>query len=241
MLIAFHGKIASGKTTSSAQVIKLLPEMPIEEKAFADNLKRLNAALCLSDLATQYSEHGKNLPVTFFDCNGCPSSKNVRNLVMEMKRFSCFATAPESRMIDLMTNLLEDVYRSKHQFGSITVGILLQELGSRFRVIFSENIWVDLLFDDWTKEKNWIISDLRFPNEYQAILQRGGKCVKLLGDPKGVRSRSKRDLMHISEIALDHVTEWDFIINNQEDNIENLRQQLQKFLIRMAWMKEIAE
>lgn len=69
---------------------------------------------------------------------------------------------------------------------------LLQLLGTECgRQIIHPNIWINATFADWKKESffagseivekypNWIITDVRFPNEVQAIKDRGGIVIRV--------------------------------------------------------------
>ena len=81
------------------------------------------------------------------------------------------------------------------------------------------------------EEPNWIITDMRFPNELQAVKDRGGICIRvnrLLSE--GNRAYTE---IHPSETALDNAT-FDYVINNNgtiEDLIEEVRKMLQHFKI----------
>lgn len=71
---------------------------------------------------------------------------------------------------------------------------------------------------------------MRFPNEMLFVRDRNGLALKVFGDPKGIRARSSRNPNHISEIALDHRDDWDFIIDNTKDDIGNLQTQVKTFI-----------
>lgn len=90
----------------------------------------------------------------------------------------------------------------------LTPRIMLQLLGTECgRNIIHEDIWVNILFRDYDKESNWIITDLRFPNEFKAIKERGGVTIRIDRDEEsGVPE-------HTSEIALDSY-KFDYVIDN---------------------------
>lgn len=63
-----------------------------------------------------------------------------------------------------------------------------------------------------------LLGDVRFPNEYRFVRETcGGVVVRLEGDPCAVRAQSRRDLMHISETALDDPLAFprDLVIDTQ--------------------------
>lgn len=115
----------------------------------------------------------------------------------------------------------------------LSVRVLLQKLGTEaVRDIIHPNTWVNALFSEykpiswtegWVPSYNnpdnsgcdqpsepifpqWIITDLRFPNEYDAIKQRGGFNIQINRD---VSKRSD----HFSERALDN-HKFDYYLDN---------------------------
>jgi hypothetical protein len=84
----------------------------------------------------------------------------------------------------------------------MTVREFLQKLGTDgLRDGLHGNVWVNALFADYTPTHNWIITDVRFPNEAKAIKDRGGIIIRV--DRPFVKPINN----HSSEIALD---EWNF-------------------------------
>lgn len=89
----------------------------------------------------------------------------------------------------------------------ITVRELLQKLGTCIRESIDDKFWVKALYagtEDWA---NIIIADVRFPIEVESIKERGGKIIRI--DRNGAGAGD-----HISEIALDNYTDWDFHVGN---------------------------
>lgn len=108
----------------------------------------------------------------------------------------------------------------------------LQKLGTEgFRNSVHSNIWVNALFADYRKERtwvqgppkidddlilsvmhekfdypNWIVTDVRFPNEAEAIRKRGYPLVKI--------NRSVQTGGHSSENALEYYGRFNFEIDN---------------------------
>lgn len=66
------------------------------------------------------------------------------------------------------------------------------------------------VYTDEIIQPNWIITDVRFPNEVKAIKDKGGIIIRVnrYGMPEGDA--------HESETALDKYTEWDGIILNED-------------------------
>ena len=100
-----------------------------------------------------------------------------------------------------------------------TVRELLQGIGQGLRDAIDPNLWVKILFantEDWS---NYIIADVRYPNEVYAIKKRNGVLIRI--DRKGAGAGN-----HSSETALDDYKEWDVHIENNssiEDLFEAMR------------------
>lgn len=114
-----------------------------------------------------------------------------------------------------------------------TIGQCLQLIGTEvFRSGFDKDTWVKSLFstsgkDCLEKEHILIIPDCRFPNEADAVLERSGIVLKLIGDPMKIRENSKRDLNHASETSLNNYTKFTKIINNQIPDVNLLKKEVQ--------------
>lgn len=73
---------------------------------------------------------------------------------------------------------------------------------------------------------NWIITDMRFPNEMQAVKDRGGITIRV--SRTGIHTPKIEDL-HPSETALDNY-EFDYHIDNS-DTIEDIIEKVREILI----------
>lgn len=90
----------------------------------------------------------------------------------------------------------------------------LQRLGTDcVRDNLHTDTWVKALFADYQPDSCWVIQDLRFKNEMEAITSRGGLCVRILRDTENTD-------LHPSETALDDVEMYQ-IDNNR--SLEDLR------------------
>ena len=65
------------------------------------------------------------------------------------------------------------------------------------------DLWVDKLFEDWDSETPTIIDDVRYPNEAQAILSRGGLVFSLERIGQGPRDEVPSE----QELPADLITE----------------------------------
>lgn len=88
----------------------------------------------------------------------------------------------------------------------MTVREFLQRIGTdAIRDGLHPNAWVNMLFKDYGGQ-HWVIDDVRFPNEYNAIRLRGGIVIRINRDDVPASD-------HPSETSLDDY-EFDFTINN---------------------------
>lgn len=140
----------------------------------------------------------------------------------------------------------------------LTVRELLQKLGTdALRNVIHPNIHVNALFADYItvdkKVPNWIITDVRFENEAEAIKERGGLLIRIERDVelrfpelwnKFQNEREDepwdwwlkdKDLYKTvyapSEVGLDMYEGWDLQIHNNS-TVRSLAQQLYKFLLK---------
>lgn len=138
--------------------------------------------------------------------------------------------------------------------GVITPRVILQRIGESLRKGVDENIWVNALLNtsmlkveeaksnkgiegDSAQEEsidrtitvkkklpNWIITDVRYPNEAEAIKSLGGILIRV------DRETGYKD-NHISETALDDYDGWDYIIDNN-GTLEDLRNKVEELYDR---------
>lgn len=128
----------------------------------------------------------------------------------------------------------------------MTVRVLLQKLGTEaMRDGLHTNVWVNALFADYKAIKrvpekrmsimpNWIITDMRFPNEMDAVKEREGITIRVnrptYKNPKEVTVEYIETINHPSETALDDST-FDYeIVNN--GTIKELAEKVQIILIK---------
>ena len=85
----------------------------------------------------------------------------------------------------------------------------LQTIGANLRNTIHPDIWVHYLMNQYTTQSNWILDDLRYLNEIEAISDVNHILIKVIG-------RGDIDT-HESEHNLDNWTHWDAIIDNSTD------------------------
>jgi len=104
----------------------------------------------------------------------------------------------------------------------MTVGRFQQLLGTEaIRNGINSDAWVIALFADYAQDKNWAVTDVRFPNEVKAIQNRGGVVIRVERD---CHDDAGRDEQHESETALDNFTGWDYVVKNN-GTLDDLKQE----------------
>jgi hypothetical protein len=101
---------------------------------------------------------------------------------------------------------------------NMTVREFLQRLGTEaIRDGLHNDSWVNALFCDYHQGDNWVITDMRFPNEFEAVKKFGGMAVRLW------RPDVHPVNYHESEVALDKYA-FDYIASNDggEDKWEDV-------------------
>lgn len=124
----------------------------------------------------------------------------------------------------------------------MTVRDMLQRLGTEaLRENLHKEVWINALFADFKcttiaqghdefdvldvdVEPSWVITDLRFPNEFNAIKSRGGTTIRVTRPLQATTNAA----FHSSETSLDSHT-FDFEILN-DGTLEDLQEKVKKVL-----------
>lgn len=108
----------------------------------------------------------------------------------------------------------------------MSVRELLQLLGTEaMRNSLHPNAWVNALWSDYTDTSNWIITDTRFFNELNSIIDRKGVAIRINHD-----SGNTVGIHHTSETALDGYHGFHHEVDNN-GTLEDLREQLKHILM----------
>lgn len=108
----------------------------------------------------------------------------------------------------------------------------LQKIGTdAMREGLHKNTWVNSLFAEYTIDNpNWIITDTRFPNELDAVKEYGGLTIKIVRNTNNTIGNQ-----HASETALDHITNWDYVIDNNE-SVNSLKESIKQILSKECYI-----
>ena len=95
-----------------------------------------------------------------------------------------FATAPKKIVADMynvpITKLEDRDWRLQPQppFSKPPLHLVI-DIAQKMKEIINEDVWKDVLFNQYTDTDRWVISDVRFPCEYEEIKKRGGIMIKI--------------------------------------------------------------
>lgn len=91
----------------------------------------------------------------------------------------------------------------------------LIDLGNGARRALGEDVWINAVFAQMHSDDDWVISDCRYPNEVQAILDHGGMVIKITR--VGIQP-----LNNVADQALAGWTGWSAEIHN-DGSLDDLR------------------
>lgn len=194
-LIGISGKIGSGKDTT-AELIQLV------------TLYGLNHTSEIRTLASRLLDDPELIKFTVQNCN------------WEIVKYAYKLKLIGSLLTGIPVEKFESQEFKKTQmapeWGNISVREFLQTLGTNaLRDQVHEDVWINALFSDFNDSDTWLITDVRFPNEAEAIKKKGGIVVRV---DRGLSTGE-----HPSETALDDY-EFDYIIPNKGDKTQLLEE-----------------
>lgn len=222
-----------------------------EIKKFAGKLKEVVALLTGCTVENLEDQEFKNSPLSkdwnyYLKLNGHDGLK-----------VNFLKSSPSKEVIEEL---------GKNRIKNYTYREMLQKIGTEaMRDTIHENVWVNALFADYkgieyyidpeitkqgfpkfispkeVKFPNWIITDMRFPNELQAVRDHKGITIRInrlnykprqIGASEFVATERLKQALneHPSETALDQ-SEFDFSIDNN-GTIEELIEKVREILIK---------
>lgn len=132
VLIGFHGKLGAGKDEASKQTKSLLENgETITCKAFAHFIKVMTAAGCNTDIATQYSQEGKNKMVPIYDTTNRRILLNLGALAVQMLKFNYFENKKRDDLVEELVRIVYGIFDKKYDpiegtLFSLSIGSLQQ-------------------------------------------------------------------------------------------------------------------
>jgi hypothetical protein len=244
MLIGINGKIGSGKDTIGKIIQCLMNHPKITNKdliwMMENNIVAEDSKCKIKKFAGKLKQIGSILtgvPVEMFE------DQEFKKLEMG-EQWSYIKEIP---LIGFNNNIIG----SDSELIQMTYREFLQRLGTEaMRDGLHTNVWVNALFADYKRAldlvksedpkydlkveevgeyPNWIITDMRFPNEMEAVEQRKGITIRVHRDLHNGNAHIS-PIPHASETALDDA-KFDYEIIN-DGTLEDLVDKVKEILIK---------
>jgi hypothetical protein len=181
-LIGLSGYARSGKDEAAKVLVE---EYGFKRIAFADKLRDFLYAL--DPIVTV--KRGET-PINV------KQGETVKRLYIDDGIRATIPVSIEVRVSQVIDEHGWDGYKET-EYGAEIRG-LLQRLGTEAgRQTLWDSIWIDAALHDLDPNGNYVVTDVRFPNEAAAITERGGRLVRIVRDGVGPAN------MHASETSLD--------------------------------------
>ena len=121
----------------------------------------------------------------------------------------------------------------KNKSGYMTGREFLQYFGTEICRSIHPSVWVNRTVKNIDMEQSElaIVTDVRFPEEVEAIKKLGGKVIRL--------TRNVLNDNHESESVLDNYTGWDAVIDNQELTIKDSCDKLLDLFDKFDWSSKV--
>lgn len=246
MIIGISGKIGSGKDTVG-KIIQYLTSKKDNKLKIETYLESKNTFINDGFEIKKFADKLKDIVCMLIGC----TREQLEDREFKEKELGeeWWYYKGETKLISY--NEATEIQQRKLPLIKPTPRLLLQLIGTDlFRNKLHPNIWVNALMADYKESQlgqakrrrkgktfpigyflpNWIITDVRFPNEAKAIKNRGGILIRierdyvLRGGPEDPKNQ------HPSETALDDYQDWDYIIQN-DGTIEDLIEKVKEILI----------
>lgn len=124
-----------------------------------------------------------------------------------------FGAERQIKTLRTQTARVQDIVKAfgwevaKTQFAEVRE--LLQRMGTEVgRDLFGENVWVNRVAAQIVSEQNYVITDVRFPNEAAWLKEVGGRLIRIIRP--GVEAVNT----HVSDAGIDQLIPDEWIDNN---------------------------
>lgn len=228
LVLGVHGPAKAGKDTMADYLIR---EFEWDAKfAFAGNLKEMcKEAFYLSDFDV-YDQEGKK---AYFRH---PEKLDVYHM-------ACILDWME----ETHSEVKDKFHKVKHLLGEplLTPRHVLQFVGTDICRVLASTYHVDVLIGKIlaNPDSRLIITDVRFPNEGDLILDRfNGMVVKLKKPPKEDTDNTDNvDRQHLSETAMDNWGRFTDVIENERKGVNFLYEEVNQFLEKHNLCQDMVE
>lgn len=210
MIIGFGYKAGVGKDAAADY---LRDNHGFVKRAFAGNLKE--CCKHVFDL-TDIQVHGVEEKQALLDSPVIFDSKHYGGILAWMSSSINTTVVP---MTYLFSALAGTVLRTPRD--------ILQFVGTEIMRGQFHDYHTTVCFYDMPKDRDVVLSDVRFVNEAKAVINAGGFCVKILRD---VGKMSEKNKSHKSEVDLDSWEGWSAVLDNKKAGLDNLHSNIETLL-----------
>lgn len=142
---------------------------------------------------------------------------NLKSFVRDINPYAVFPGSDKVRVQELVDSIGDEEAKTHPEYRR-----LLQEVGNQARKYFGDDVWIKAVMRHLEPEVYFVISDVRYPNEADAIKEVGGEVWRVQRPGVGPAND------HISEHALDHYKFDAYVIN--DGDITDLEGEVQRLL-----------
>ena len=271
MLIGVSGKINSGKDTAG-KIINILLNSPQLNNEGVLTYLRKDVISNKDWQIKKFADKLKDIVCLLIGCNREQLENEEFKSTPLLEEWWYWKLEREGGYSTILLPYSQSTGTENFELVKMTPRLMLTLLGTECgRQIIHPNIWCKSLmseynpvgFDyqgsegknikgDW-EYPNWIITDMRFPNELKVVKDRAGITIRVNRPFKccNMKDLEYQDCMdcaeyqmnifqneHISETALDDYDNWDYIINNNgtiDELIDKVRRILQAEFVEMKF------
>lgn len=240
MIIGISGKIGSGKDTVAKIITELEPDKYWSIRKFAGKLKDVATLLTgIHQSKFEDQEFKKTELGPEWNCN--PPGKvgwvhrqpmTVREFLQKLGTDAMRMGLHENTWVNALMREYQPAYKGKahdlKDYSELYTHISCASCGKKYNGYKRQHLCKECIEDDRIQfYPNWIITDVRFPNEYDAVKANGGLILRVNRPGYGT---SMLDLAtaHPSETALDG-HKFDHVIDNNGD-LEDLKKKVWEML-----------
>ena len=137
---------------------------------------------------------------------GYTNLKLAEPLKLMLRTLLAYQEVPEDRIYEMLEGSLKETRTLS--FGGQSPRFAMQTLGTEWgRDLMGSSFWVDMLMNKARHYEKVVVTDVRFPNEADAIERVGGLLVRI------VRPGAAQDV-HSSEALIDNLPVHEEIVND---------------------------
>jgi len=208
MIVGITGRIGAGKDTL-AETLKLIDseelglppheiENPLQIKKMGEKIKQITAIILGIDRDLLEDREYKEKPLgeqwRIYTCDG-----HIRAHEIEAKQIADYIWSREGTNIPVKSSVL-------------TPRKIMQLLGTEAtKEIIHPHIWINSFYNGYSEDDNWLITDIRYPNEAESVRERNGVLIRIHRDNPDLPNSVAN---HPSETSLDMWTDWDYVVDN---------------------------